>query len=283
MKVEELALTFSCEGAALIGVLHRPASYTTRAVLIVVGGPQTRVGSHRQFVLLARDLAARGVAVFRFDYRGMGDSDGPGRGFENISIDIGVALDAMWAELPGIEDVVLWGLCDAASAAMMYAPSDARVSGIVILNPWVRSEAGEARAYLEHYYARHLLSRDFWRRLLRGEVDVAGSISSLVSFVRTAVPSKRADASADTGAKSFQLRMLERLESFSGPVLLIMSGDDLTAAEFDTWTRGSSRWQRVLAGDLITRCDLPEANHTFSRRLWRDQVADWSRDWLRTW
>jgi len=51
-------------------------------VLIVVGGPQYRVGSHRQFLLLSRRLAAEGHPVMRFDYRGMGDASGAMRGFE---------------------------------------------------------------------------------------------------------------------------------------------------------------------------------------------------------
>ncbi|KAB8057318.1 hydrolase 1, exosortase A system-associated, partial [Janthinobacterium violaceinigrum] len=60
--------------ARLVGILSLPAAPGPRGVLIVTGGPQYRVGSHRQFVLLARALAAQGVPVLRFDLRGMGDS-----------------------------------------------------------------------------------------------------------------------------------------------------------------------------------------------------------------
>jgi len=73
--VEE-ALVFDCGGSSLIGVLSGAALAAERGVLIVVGGPQYRAGSHRQFTLLARHLAERGVPTLRFDYRGMGDSDG---------------------------------------------------------------------------------------------------------------------------------------------------------------------------------------------------------------
>jgi uncharacterized protein len=37
-----------------------------------------RVGPHRQFLLLARDWAADGIPVMRFDYQGQGDSEGAG-------------------------------------------------------------------------------------------------------------------------------------------------------------------------------------------------------------
>ena len=50
----------------------------SRGMLIVVGGPQYRAGSHRQFTLLARDVAATGVPTMRFDYRGMGAPAVPG-------------------------------------------------------------------------------------------------------------------------------------------------------------------------------------------------------------
>ena len=69
-------LSFGCGDETLIGVLARPALETRVGVVIVVGGPQTHVGSHRQFVLLSRHLAAGGVPCFRFDVRGMGDSTG---------------------------------------------------------------------------------------------------------------------------------------------------------------------------------------------------------------
>jgi LmbE family N-acetylglucosaminyl deacetylase len=84
----ESAIAFGCEAETLFGVLHRPVQPGTRGVVIVVGGPQTRVGSHRQFVLLARALAAAGVAALRFDYRGMGDSSGSVRDFTTIDADI---------------------------------------------------------------------------------------------------------------------------------------------------------------------------------------------------
>ena len=283
-RFEETPQVFSCEGCSLIGMLHKPVTYQKRAVLIVVGGPQTRVGSHRQFVLLARHLAAQGIAVLRFDYRGMGDSEGPARGFENNFEDISTAIDLLWSELPGVEEVVLWGLCDAASAAMMYASEDERVAGIVLLNPWARTEMGEARAFLEHYYVSHIFSVGFWKRLLSGKVNVIDSIGSLLSFSGKAFSTR--DDSAETDGfseKQFQDRMLEGLEAFSGPVLLIMSGDDLTAAEFSDLVSTSRRWKRALSADLVTRRDSPDANHTFSRQMWRDQVADWCEAWVQSW
>jgi hypothetical protein len=65
-------------------------------------------------------------------------------------------------------------------------------------------------------------------------------------------------------------------------VLLILSGNDLVAQEFKDVVARSSRWQGLLAGERITRHDLPEANHTFSRREWRDQIARWTEMWVKS-
>ncbi|MGZ5200780.1 MAG: hydrolase 1, exosortase A system-associated, partial [Telluria sp.] len=84
----ERALAFPCGGDWLYGVASLPAQAGACGVLIVVGGPQYRAGSHRQFTLLARSLADAGIPAMRFDYRGMGDSDGGVRSFESVDEDI---------------------------------------------------------------------------------------------------------------------------------------------------------------------------------------------------
>lgn len=290
--IEEIALCFPCGVDRLVGVLHRPVTPGTRAVVIIVGGPQYRVGSHRQFVLLARALADRGIAVLRFDYRGMGDSGGALRSFEDIDADIRAAIDVLLAHCPGTREVCLWGLCDAASAALMYAPADARVAGLVAANPWVRTEAGIARSYLRYYYWRRLFAGEFWRRLGRGEVAIGASIRSFVAMVtnslrrvdRASADPVRDDQSATARAQPpFTERMRAGLKAFRGPVLLILSGDDLTAGEFKTLLASNRSWRRLIQAPRVTRRDLREANHTFSRRAWRDQVSDWTATWLQSW
>ena len=110
----EVPVCVECAGDALLGIVHKPARPNRRGLVIVVGGPQYRVGSHRQFLMLARGLAEAGIAVMRFDYRGMADSDGAFRGFEDIGADVAAAIDVFTETVPEIEEVALWGLCDAA-------------------------------------------------------------------------------------------------------------------------------------------------------------------------
>lgn len=283
VETAERGFTFESGGATLVGVLHGARPGASRGVLIVVGGPQYRVGSHRQFLLLARALAARGLPVMRFDHTGIGDSDEPYRGFEALDQDIAAAIDAFVARSPGLREIVLWGLCDAASAILFYAHRDSRVSGIVLLNPWVRTTESEARTYLRHYYLRRLADRDFWRGLVSGRFKPLESARSLVKLMCQRFGA--AARSSTAGAKDTRPlpdRMAAGLERYTGPVLLIMSGQDLTAREFDDTARASASWRRLMADPRVSRRDLAAADHTFSRRIWRDTVAEWTFEWIQS-
>ncbi|WP_019023425.1 MULTISPECIES: hydrolase 1, exosortase A system-associated [unclassified Thioalkalivibrio] len=286
--MNERAVVFRLGGDELLGILHPGAAGAARGVLIAVGGPQYRVGSHRQFLLLARDLAAQGIPVFRFDFRGMGDASGAQRDYEEVHDDLRAAMDTFSAEVPGMREVVIWGLCGAASAALFYAWRDPRVAGLVLANPWVRTDEGLARAYLKTYYLQRLVSRNFWSGALKGRFNPWVSLRSLGRMVGTVV-GRRAGASpaatdegrADASSAPLPDRMAEGWRRFRGPILLVLSGEDLTAAEFRDVASHAPAWDGLLQQPRVTLRELPDANHTFSHREWRDQVATWTHDWLR--
>lgn len=282
MNWHEHPLIFECEGDRLVGIATRPEHPADTGVLIVVGGPQYRAGSHRQFTLLARQLAEQGIASFRFDYRGMGDSEGEMRNFEAINADIRAAIDTFMEQMPQIHAVTLWGLCDAASAALYYGHTDPRVNSLVLLNPWVHSEAGAARARLKYYYLSRLLQISFWAKLFSGQVKVGASVGSLAQSARQATSGTQAAAPADPrhGSPGYIDRMLDGLKRFGGKVQIILSGQDLTAAEFVSLTENDKAWRKARQHSRVVVATLKEANHTFSSRSWRDQVGQWTRQWL---
>lgn len=278
MNFSEEALAFACAGERLHGILARPERPATVGVLILVGGPQYRVGSHRQFLLLSRRLAAEGYAVARFDYRGMGDSAGAARSFEAVGDDIAAALDAFREACPGVGRVVLWGLCDAASAALLFCHErrDPRIAGLCLLNPWVRSEATLARTQVRHYYGQRLMQREFWSKLLRGQLPVLAAVRG---FARTLRQSRR-PATATPVARPFQARMAEGLATFPGKVLLLLSGRDLVAQEFADRVAADAAWRAAVGRPGVTRRQVAEADHTFSRAEWRREVEQQVLDWL---
>ncbi|CAI08560.1 hydrolase 1, exosortase A system-associated [Aromatoleum aromaticum] len=278
MTSREIPLVFSCGSEPLIGVLHIPNRPARLGVIVIVGGPQYRVGSHRQFLLLARELASGGFACLRFDYRGMGDSASNLCTFEDVDADIHAAIDALLEACPELEGVVLWGLCDGASAALMYAPLDARVKGIVALNPWVRTDASLATARLNHHYKRQILSAHFWRRLLSGEVRLARSLLGLADAIRKAARQK--GRAANRAPQSFLERMNAGCQRMQGKVLFVLSGNDLTAREFADFCHARPEWRRALEPGL-NFVEIEGADHTFSTRKWKRSVEGATLNWVR--
>lgn len=280
----EIPLTFAVEGATLIGVLHRPARAPRLGLILVVGGPQYRVGAHRQFLLLARHLASRGVAVLRFDCRGMGDSAGEFPGFENIAPDVAAAIDVLAAKAPSVTHFVLWGLCDATLAICECAARDSRISGVVLLNPWVRTETSQARAQLRHYYFRRLTEKEFYLKLARGKFDFGMSARSFLGDISRLFAARSTEGLTSSSNAGSENQLAQRLAMsigrFRGPVLLVLSGRDLTAKEFEQETGRSKRWQKLYGQARFTIRRLDIADHTFSRRVWRDQIADWTWEWM---
>lgn len=281
MSFHEQAHVFECEGDRLIGIVTRPERPAKTGVVIIVGGPQYRAGSHRQFTLLARQLAVQGIASFRFDYRGMGDSEGEMRNFEAIDADIRAAIDTLMEQVPQIYAVSLWGLCDAASAALYYGHTDPRVKGMILLNPWVHTEAGAARARLKHYYLARLLSRVFWAKLLSGKVRLGASLGEVAQSARHAnIPDADASALPDPrhGSPGYIDRMLNGLKSFKGRAQLILSGNDLTAQEFKAIASTDISWKKAVSERIAQSHEVEGATHTFSSSVWRNEIERITRD-----
>ena len=282
MSVTERPMSIRCDDETLLGVLVQPQRPRSVAVVFVVGGPQYRVGSHRQFVLLSRALAAAGYPSLRFDVRGMGDSEGAPRGFEALTGDIGAAVDAV-CEDPRIQQVVLWGLCDGASAALLYLQdrADRRIAGVMLANPWVRTVHGLAKTQLRYYYTRRLLQPAFWSEALRGHVT-RKALHDLVRNLKIGASGwfSRSAENRPLTAADFRQKMAAAWVGFGGPIMLLLSDDDYTAKEFVGYVSANRTWQGALARSGLERHDLPGVDHTFSSRGGLDTVATLCIDWL---
>jgi exosortase A-associated hydrolase 1 len=161
-------LTFQCAGATLGATLD--AADGTVGVLMVTGGSQTRIGSHRMYERLTRSLSEKNISCFRFDRRGVGDSEGEDPGFRGSGPDIAAALAAFRAERPDLTQVIGFGLCDGATALALHGDG---LHALIMVNPWlVEAEPGEppAAAAKAHYRAQ-LSSWAGWKRLLTGSVN----------------------------------------------------------------------------------------------------------------
>lgn len=276
VQSEERALAFMADGTPLIGVVHLCEADTTRAVLIVPGAPQTRVGPHRLFVDLARHLAAHGVAVMRMDRRGFGDSAGPQVEFENAGADIAAAVEALRREEPGIRSVCVLGLCDGASAALLHATAIPGVDELVLINPWARTDGAEARAVLQAYYLPRLLRWRRWLAVMTSYARMRGALGSLATAVIDAVRT----SAKPGGQPDFVAAMLGNWVSFKGRSLVILSERDLTATAFDDVVRQTLSWPLLMRSTRANVVHIRDADHTFSSRKQKALLAECIAAWL---
>jgi hypothetical protein len=118
---------------------------------------------------------------------------------------------------------------------------------------------------------------DFWRKLLSGRLDW---IASLRSFGTTLLAMFARPASGAEVSGNFRLSMARGLATFRGPVLLLLSGDDLTAREFIEYTSSAPEWAGLLQAERVRTVHLPKADHTFSRRAWKSLVEEETASWI---
>jgi hypothetical protein len=98
--------------------------------------------------------------------------------------------------------------------------------------------------------------------------------------IQIAIADPRAVPAADA-ASIFQDRMAGGLQIFDGPVLLVLSGRDLTAKEFVDYGVSNPRWTGLLNRPNVSRHHMNEADHTFSSDRWRTELETLVLGWFR--
>ncbi|MDE8653546.1 hydrolase 1, exosortase A system-associated [Novosphingobium album (ex Liu et al. 2023)] len=242
-------LLFACDGARLVGTLDEGGE--TTGLLLVTGGNELRAGAWSGQAQFAAQIAAQGFPVFRFDRRGVGDSEGGNGEFRSSAPDIAAALATFRETCPKLARVIGLGNCDAASALMLA--HGAGLDGLVLSNPWTIEGGGDEappEAVRDHY-RRRLADPAAIRRLLTGQVSLGKLAASLIGALRPAAP-----------PSSLAQDMAAGIAAFPGPIRFLIAGNDRTGRAFrSAWERGDPRI-RVCEG----------ASHSF--------VEAGAREWL---
>ena len=275
MKLEQRALRFHTAGNALIGIVDVPERPLVRGMLILADSSQYRAGSHRQFTLLSRLLAARGVAVMRFDRAGAGDSEGhaAGQGVE----DVGAAMKEFFFHVPEMKECVILAPGDAAAAAALYAAGDTRITGLVLFDPLLdpllpQGSAGAGREQESkpalRYGPRSAADRLFRRaaafrraasRAFGHEAGREGPGPQLGPQLEHSVPPALAQA----------------LAGFGGRVLLVCGSAQAPGGDAARGLEGQHPRSR--------RVEVAHAGADTRRGAWRDAVAFACASWLGSW
>lgn len=238
------ALTFACEGAVLAATLDDAPG--TAGLLIVSGGNEIRSGAHRGMAQLAQTLAGRGWPVFRFDRRGVGDSEGENGGFRSSGPDIAAAIAAFRQACPHVTRIVAFGNCDAATALVLHRPP---VDFRILANPWVVEpvDALPPPAAIRDRYARRVRDPKAWAELLTGRIDLKALAKGLG---RIATPGAAAE-------DSLSRQVIAALHESTVPTTLVLASRDATAVAFD------HEWTKAPAGGVAVE-RLDTASHSFS-------------------
>ncbi len=231
-----LSHTFGCGSLTLAGTLDTAPGST--GLLIVSGGNEIRAGAFGGQADMAARIAAAGFPVFRFDRRGVGDSEGENRGFRHCAKDLSAALDAFRAMAPQVTRVVAFGNCDAASALMLAG--GAGVDGLVLSNPWTieQDESGvnstPPPAALRARYIDKLKNPREIMRLLGGGVDLHKLARGVIRALRPPPP-----------PSNLAQDMAAGIAGFTGPVTILLATADRTAQVFEAaWDRSDPRIRR---------------------------------------
>jgi len=295
-------------GLMLFGSLHLPEAPRPELPVVVLLSPgvKMRVGPGRLYVPLTELLNSQGFRVLRFDFFGLGDSEGDlaetvlADVYNNIEVgryvdDTLAALNWLSAE-HGAKRFVLGGLCGGAITAILAAERDARVDSLLSIGMTVTLASNAAkpgqyltRAQLDDRRRRYLLKMlkpEAWLRFLtfRSEYDVIWKSMKRV-FVKdkpvAAAPVVASEPVEQRGnANPLFPKAYFAFLARGGKALMLFSERDRLQSEYEEKFAQPYAAQLAPHAAQIEQHVIPHANHVLAFREWQDQMLVFSRAWL---
>lgn len=297
------------DGLRLTGVVHEPDPKAARGVCVLLLSPgiKGRVGPHRLYLKMAAGLVPLGYHVLRFDYHGLGDSEGVL--VERVLADVycGVqsgryvddtraAMDWFGREY-GVERFVASGLCGGAISGLLAAAVDDRIQAVWCLGVPVTFDGGQenwgkylTRGQLDDLkgaYLRKIASPRAWGRFFSGRSSYEVIWKIVRRMLGRGTPAASPPAQGpgpdapppDNANPKFAASFFAVVES-GRPVLLVFSGGDRLGWEFDEKFAARHGERLAALQDRFEVFTIEGANHILSDRRWVEQMLDHSVDWL---
>lgn len=259
-KEERESVVLLNEGKKMFGILHRPSgSGPFPCVLICHGLAGNKIGRYRLYVHLSERLSALGIASFRVDFRGSGDSEGEfsDTTLESEVSDAIVALNYLHSR-PDIDHARqgLFGRSVGGTVAFMTAKQTKTIKSLAVWAPIYSGEQWESQWKM---LQDPLLDEEF--RLEKMKVN--GQVPGVKFFEQL-----------------FTMRMEECLKELDTLPLLHIHGEQdliVTPLHADNYIKAR---QDLLDKNKFIR--LPESDHDFSHTKEQTFALDETARWFLT-
>jgi len=288
--MSEVAVQFG-DGNSLIGVVTEPAHVSLAvdrpAVLLLNAGGIHRSGPHRLYVKIARSLTAAGFIVLRFDFSGIGDSQGR---TEYISPRKGFTLDTLQAmdylqRTRKVNHFILLGICYGGVIAYETALCEQRVIGTILINPqgftfYAGYNLTDYQSRLAGYYSSRFVvfPAASWRRVTRfitGQTEYRRVFKTLaITLVRLFVPTRGMKPEVVRIREGFKL-LAERGVN----LLLIYSNRDPGMVELKVIF--GSRFRQLYRDRNFGLIVVKKADHLFTLLKNQDLVVTQVLQWVK--
>lgn len=282
---------------SLVGVVTEPPEATPArqlpAFIILNSGIVHRVGLNRLHVKLARNLAAMGFAVMRFDFSGIGDSQVRADNlpfFKSALDETREAMDYL-VTTRGIARFILIGICSGAAVSLRIAATEPRVVGAIPINfrGYFQGLNQDANAHLRNrvllrHYWRIAFSSSFrgknWLKAITGKVDYQSLIRAISAQAKNLFSTHGRRAPSGVNPFVSDLRLLA--ERGARVLLIHAEGDE--GLDYVKMFLGNAEQQRDTSAMFKLEI-VPGANHTFTL-LWSQErllklVRDWAQEIIR--
>lgn len=230
------------DGDRIFAGLHRAAQPASRALVMCHPLGEEKLWSHRVFVSFARDAAAAGFAVLRFDFRGEGDSD---REFHESDFETRVqdacrAVEFVRETDPTITEVTLLGLRLGASVAAAAAVQRSDVARLVLWDPVV-----DGAAYMQTVLRLNLMYQMAVHRRVIEDRDAL--VARLAKSDTVNVEGYEVAEALFRQVSGFRMR--EVLPRFAGDTLIVQinQGEAPVKPELASLAEGAARCRIVAA------------------------------------
>lgn len=253
MKPATKQVEIEVAGSKLFGMLHTPQGNGQSLPLVIFlhGHGGNKIGPARFFVKAANSIASEGFAAFRFDFRGSGESQGAEEVLTTSSMleDVEKVVEVLAKREKIDEDrIALVGHSWGGFVGLHFAAENDRIKALIL---WMGRT----------YDLKQALGQPWIDELKRRGYFYSGGVKLTERFYQDSL--------------NFDSR--EAIDKLSLPVGMIYGGlDSLVLPSDGSYLKKHAQTETELM--LLESLD-----HYFQGEENKQQILDYTRDWLETW